>query len=47
VQIRVITEIDIEKVFSNADQPGDTSHQNPLMEIIESETFDEEESFVF
>jgi hypothetical protein len=40
-------EIDIEKVFPNADQPENMAHQNPLMEIIESETFDEEESFVF
>jgi hypothetical protein len=40
-------EIDIEKVFPNTDQPKNTTHQNPLMEIIESETFDEEESLVF
>jgi hypothetical protein len=40
-------DIDIEKMFPNVDHPQDTAHQNPLMEIIESETFDEEESFVF
>jgi hypothetical protein len=40
-------EIDIEKVFPNANKLENTTHQNPLMEIIESETFDEEESFVF
>jgi hypothetical protein len=40
-------EFDIEKVFPNADETKEIVHQNPLMEIIESETFDEEESFVF
>jgi hypothetical protein len=40
-------ESDIKKVFPNADYPEDTTHQNPLMEIIENKTFDEEESFVF
>jgi hypothetical protein len=40
-------ETDIKKVFPNTDQPRDMNHQNPIMEIIESETFDEEESFVF
>jgi hypothetical protein len=40
-------EIDIEKVFPNIDQPENTTHQNPLMEIMETETFNEEESFVF
>jgi hypothetical protein len=34
-------------VFPNIDQPKNTTHQNPLMEIIENETFNEEESFVF
>jgi len=34
--------IHIEKVFPNADHPEDMAHQNPLMEIIENETFDEE-----
>jgi hypothetical protein len=38
---------DIEKMFPKNDDLGDTTHQNPLMEIIESETFDEEDSFVF
>jgi hypothetical protein len=40
-------EIEIEKVFRNVDQLENTAHQNPQMEIIETETFDEEESFVF
>jgi hypothetical protein len=40
-------EADIEKMFPNIDQPGGTTHQNPSLEIIENETFDEEESFVF
>jgi hypothetical protein len=40
-------DIDIKKMFPKTDQPEDTTHHNPLMEIIESETFDEEESFVF
>jgi hypothetical protein len=40
-------EIDIEKVFPNVDHLENTAHQNPQMEIIEIETFDEEESFVF
>jgi hypothetical protein len=39
--------IHIEKVFPNVGQLEKTAHQNPQMEIIESETFDEEESFVF
>jgi hypothetical protein len=39
--------IDIEKVFPNVDHLENTAHQNLLMEIIESETFDEEEYFVF
>jgi hypothetical protein len=33
--------IDIEKLFPNADHPENTTHQNPLMDIIESETFNE------
>jgi hypothetical protein len=40
-------EIDIEKVFPNIDHLENTDHQNPQMEIIETETFDEEESFAF
>jgi hypothetical protein len=39
--------IDIEKVFPNVYQLENMTHQNPLMEIIKSETFNEEESFVF
>jgi hypothetical protein len=39
--------VDIEKMFPPLDQPGNTTHQNPSLEIIENETFDEEESFVF
>jgi hypothetical protein len=40
-------EIDIKKMSPNANQLEDMDHHNPLMEIIERETFDEEESFVF
>jgi hypothetical protein len=40
-------EINIKKVFPNDDQLENTSHQNPHMEIIGTETFDEEESFSF
>jgi hypothetical protein len=40
-------EIDIEKVFPNDDQLENTAPQNPQMEIIGTETFDEEESFAF
>ena len=40
-------EMDIEKLFPNVDQLENTAHQNPPMKIIESETFDEEESFLF
>jgi hypothetical protein len=40
-------EADVEKMFPNIDQPRGTAHQNLLLEIIENETFDEEESFVF
>jgi hypothetical protein len=39
--------IDIEKVFPNIDHLENTDHQNPRMEIIETETFDEQESFAF
>jgi hypothetical protein len=39
-------EVDIEKMFSNINQPRSTAHQNLSLEIIENETFDEEESFV-
>ena len=40
-------EIDIEKVFPNNDQLEKTSSQNPQIEIIGTETFDEEYSFAF
>jgi hypothetical protein len=40
-------EADIEKMFPNIYQPGGTTHQNQLLEIVENEIFDEEESFVF
>jgi hypothetical protein len=32
---------------SHIDQPGNMTHQNSSLEIIENETFNEEESFVF
>jgi hypothetical protein len=38
---------DIEKMFSSIDQLGNMAHQNSSLEIIENETFNEEESFVF
>jgi hypothetical protein len=38
---------DIEKMFPNINQLGSTTHQNPSLEIVENETFDEEESFVW
>jgi len=40
-------EISIEKVFPDNDQLERTSPQNPQMEIIGTETFNEEESFTF
>jgi hypothetical protein len=38
---------DIEKMFPPLDQSGNMTHQNLSLEIIENETFNEEESFVF
>jgi hypothetical protein len=40
-------EADIEKCFLTIDQLGETCHQNSSLEIIENETFSEEESFTF
>jgi hypothetical protein len=40
-------EEDIEKMFSTMDHPGNMAHQNSSSEIIENETFNEEESFTF
>jgi hypothetical protein len=40
-------EADIEKLFPTIDQPRNTAHQNSSLEIIENETFSEEESFSF
>jgi hypothetical protein len=37
----------IEKTFPTMDQTGNTAHQNASLEIIENETFNEEESFSF
>jgi hypothetical protein len=39
-------EIDIEKVFPQVIQLENNAHQNPQMEVIESETFVEKDSFV-
>jgi len=39
--------VDIEKMFTNIDHPRGVTHQNQLLEIVENEIFDEEESFVF
>jgi hypothetical protein len=38
---------DIEKMFPTLDYLGNTAHQNSSLEIIENETFNEEESFHF
>jgi hypothetical protein len=40
-------EVEIEKKIPPLDQSGNTTHKNPSLEIIENETFNEEESFVF
>ena len=40
-------EADIEKIFPPLDQSRKTTHQNLSLEIIENETFNEEESFSF
>jgi hypothetical protein len=40
-------EEEIEKMFPTLDHPGNAAHQNPSLEIIENETSNEEESFVF
>jgi hypothetical protein len=37
----------IEKMFPPLDHLENSSHQNPSLEIIENETFNEEESFYF
>jgi hypothetical protein len=40
-------ETNLDSVLCKVDQPGDVIHHNPLMEIVETEIFDEDESFVF
>jgi hypothetical protein len=40
-------EIDIDKIFLDDDQLESTSLHNPEMEIIDTDTLDEEESFAF
>jgi hypothetical protein len=40
-------ETNLDSVFCKVDQPGDAIHHNPLMEIVETEIFDEDESFIF
>jgi hypothetical protein len=40
-------EADIEKMFPSIDQPGNMAHQNSSLEIVENDTFSEEESFTF
>jgi hypothetical protein len=37
-------DIDLKNVFPNIDQPRDAIHHNPLMEIVETEICDEDES---
>jgi hypothetical protein len=39
--------VDIKKFFPTIDQPGNMSHQKSSLEIIENETFNEEDSFSF
>jgi hypothetical protein len=40
-------EVDIEKTFPAMDQPRKMTHHNSSLEMIENETFNEEESFPF
>jgi hypothetical protein len=40
-------EVVIEKIFPTIDQTGNMAHQNSSLEIIENETFNEEDSFAF
>jgi hypothetical protein len=40
-------EVDIEKMFPTIDQPGNMAQQNSSLEIVENETFNEEEPFTF
>ena len=40
-------EADIEKIFPTIDQLGNMAQQNSSLEIVENETFSEEESFTF
>ena len=40
-------DVDIEKIFLVIDQLGNTTYHNSSLEIIENETFNEEESFAF
>jgi hypothetical protein len=40
-------ETDLDNVFCNIDQPTDAIHHSSIMEIAETDIFDEDESFVF
>ena len=38
---------DLESIFCNLDQPGDPIQHTCLMDMVDTEIFDEDESFVF
>jgi hypothetical protein len=38
---------DLDSIFCNLDQPGDAIHHSYPMDIVDTEIFDEDESFVF
>jgi hypothetical protein len=40
-------ETDVDDVFRKVDQPTDAMHHSSTMEIVETDIFDEDESFVF
>jgi hypothetical protein len=40
-------ETDMDNVFCKVDQPADTMHHSSIMEIVETNIFDKDESFVF
>jgi hypothetical protein len=40
-------ETDLDNVFCNVDQPANAIHHSSIMEIAETDIFDEDESFVF
>jgi hypothetical protein len=40
-------DIDIDSIFCNLDQPGDAIQHSHSMDIVDTEIFDEDESFIF